>query len=236
MHMLSLPEPVPTGVQIWLLPLDLEAPLALADWAVLSENEKARVHRFHHHADRVRSTATRAALRRILGEYLQLEAALLIFATNANQKPFLPDYPQLTFNVAHSGGYALVAMGQAQYLLSLGVDIECHRADIELEGVVDYAFTPLERSFLAGYCNTGSANSSSYTSAFFRQWTGKEAALKAVGVGISEHLQDVSIRPTDDGQLSVEGGMAEWAPLRGHTLNAPPGYAAAIAWQSGGSA
>lgn len=228
---LCLPEFVPEGIQAWLLALDLEAPIADADWGLLAEEEKSRAERFHHHADCVRMVVTRAALRRQLGECLELAPSALCFTSGSNDKPQLKQKNAVAFNVSHSGGYALIAVSAAPSVASVGIDIEQHSV-VEFESLAEYAFTPVERGFLK-QCVQGDEESLgfSYESAFFLNWVAKEAVLKAVGVGISEHLQAVSVRTSNNGPLVVEHDITDWLPLHTCRLAAPQGYSAAIAWQ-----
>ena len=247
MRALPLPEPVPDGVQAWLLPLDLRAPIKQADWHLLSEDEKARAVRFHQRADRVRMAATRAALRRHLARHLGCAPAALRFELGPHDKPRLSPQvghkPAVTFNVSHCGEYALIAVSTAPGVASLGVDIEQRRADLNLEDLAEYAFTPSERAFLHR-CKPCAGESAAppgldYASAFFLTWVAKEAALKALGVGISEHLQTLSVRIVNERDktsstalnVALEHERVEWRPLQACRLKAPGGYCAAIAWQ-----
>jgi phosphopantetheinyl transferase len=58
---------------------------------------------------------------------------------------------------------------------------------------------------------------------FFRYWTAKEAYLKAIGVGIANHLQEAISAVSDR-------GWSQWE------LIVAPHYAAAVATQTQGSA
>jgi len=223
---LRLPDAVPRAIEAWLLPLDLDAPVAKADWKLLDDGEKARARRLHRHADRVRMVSTRAALRQLLGARLQREPASLCFESGPNRKPRLKQQHALAFNVSHSGSYALIAVGASPDIASVGVDIERHDPGIELDALAEYAFTPAERASLD--------TRSDRAPAFFDRWVAKEAVLKAVGVGIGEHLQQVSVHQYADGRLQVEHEMDAWLPLCGYRLDAPQNYSAAIAWQAAG--
>lgn len=229
---LSLPESVPEGIRAWLLLLDLATPIKDANWNLLSKEEKSQAKRFHHHADCVRMAATRAALRCQLGERLGCEPSSLCFELGPNDKPQLKRKNTPAFNVSHSGEYALIAVSAVPFVASLGIDIEQHDTGLEFEDLAECAFTPVEREFLK-QCNESSDKPLGlhYESAFFLNWVAKEAVLKAVGVGISEHLQAVSIRALNNGQLAVEHENTDWLPLHVCRLEAPQGYSAAIAWQ-----
>ncbi|MFN3984812.1 MAG: 4'-phosphopantetheinyl transferase family protein [Rhodocyclaceae bacterium] len=226
MRALSLPEAVPAGVEVWLLELDLDAPVPEADWRLLSDNEAARAHRYRRHEDRLRAVATRAALRRLLGERLDRPPASLSFDANLHGKPRLPIGTGIEFNVAHSGRCALIAVGVAPGLASLGVDVEQHHPAIDFDALAAHALTASERECLPARDDT-----ERFVADFFLRWAGKEAVLKAVGVGISENLQRISIQPRADGGLDVQDEKVEWPLLRAHVLDVQPDYAAALAWQ-----
>ena len=232
---LSLPESVPRGIQAWRLPLDVNAPIEKADWNLLDAEEKSRAERFHRHADRVRMVATRAALRRQLSACLGCQPSGLCFEFGTNDKPRLKQRPGIAFNVSHSGENALIAISTVAWVTSLGIDIQQQGAGLEFDDLAEYAFTPLEREFLNQDNESAHAalthNCKHDPSAFFCHWVMKEAVLKAAGVGIGEHLQTVSIYPSNNGRLAVEHAMPDWLPLHVCGLPAPPAYSAAIAWQ-----
>lgn len=225
---LRLPDAVPPDIEAWLLPLDLAEPVAEADWKLLDGGERARARRLLQHADRVRMVATRAALRQLLGARLQREPGSLNFESGANCKPRLKQERRSAFNVSHSGGYALIAVSASPVVASVGVDIERHDPGLEFDAVAEYAFTPAERTFLDSCRDRDDRN---HVSDFFDNWVAKEAALKAVGAGIGEHLQKISVQKFAGGRLQVEHEMDDWLPLRGYRLDAPQNYSAAIAWQ-----
>ena len=66
------------------------------------------------------------------------------------------------------------------------------------------------------------------TAAFFRAWTGKEAILKAEGVGLFGGVQEISI-PLDDEEQAATldcAGRSIWRLTR---LGVPDGYVGAVA-------
>lgn len=221
MRTLPLPETVPSGLEVWMLNLDLAAPLAAGDLAVLSEDERARASRYRRHADRQRAVSGRAALRRLLGARLRREPSTLSFTANRHGKPALQDGGAV-FNLAHSGNCVLIALADDNTLEAVGVDVERHDDSLDFAALAAYAFTAQERAALA---QTPHAP----TAAFFANWAAKEAVLKAVGVGIAEHLQALSIRHAADGRLDGAHAIRGWPRLRGQVLPLP-GYAAAVAW------
>jgi 4'-phosphopantetheinyl transferase len=126
----------------------------------------------------------------------------------------------------------LIAVSSDPLVVSLGIDIEQHSVDLEFESLAEYIFTSVERECLGqNHEFNEEFFGLNYVSAFFLNWVAKEAVLKAVGVGISEYLQAVSVRTLNNGQLAVEHEIADWLPLHTCRLAAPQGYSAAIAWQ-----
>lgn len=217
-----LPETVPAGLEVWMLSVDLAAPLAADDLALLSEEEQARASRYRRHADRQRAVSGRAALRRLLGARLRREPSTLRFTASRYGKPALQE-GGAAFNLAHSGDCVLIALADGDTLEAVGVDVERHDDSLDFTALAAYAFTAEERAALA-------ETQHAPTAAFFANWAAKEAVLKAVGVGIAEHLQALSIRCGADGRLDGTHAIRGWPRLRGQALSLVPGYAAAVAW------
>ena len=223
MLVLALPEGVPAGIAAWRLPLSLDAPPSEADWRVLSADEQVSALRLRQPADRVRSVATRAALRRKLGALLDRDPAALSFVLGRQGKPALAD-AALTFNVSHSGAEAAIAIAASQSVNALGVDVERCDGAIDIAGMASLAFTARERAAM-------DREPSRAHELFFKHWVGKEAVLKAMGHGIADHLQCIDIEPRGNGWLGVRQELLPGRSLGACLLPVPSGYAAAIAWQ-----
>ncbi|MBA2660487.1 MAG: 4'-phosphopantetheinyl transferase superfamily protein [Nitrosospira sp.] len=220
MLLLPLPEAVPPGIEVWLLELNLRMPVLDSDISLLSEGELTHALRFHRHEDRVRSISTRAALRRMLASRVKLPAEMLRFVTNCHGKPRLQHEVCIDFNVSHAGCFALIALSTGG---QVGVDIECRDRTIDAKSLGAYVFSHLERGI-------GLKTDED----FIERWVAKESVLKALGVGISEHLQAISIL-TDDGEtFRVEHDRPEWSRIRVWSIEAPNCYAAALAVKSPG--
>ena len=226
MRCLALPESVPCGVEAWLLELDLWKPVSDSDLALLSEDEHIRVLRFRQHQDRVRSVVTRAALRRLLAGRLMIPPDELRFVVNPYGKPRLYDYLGMEFNVSHSGCFALIALSTSG---QVGVDIEYGHRAIDAKSLSTYVFSTLERQSALQTAED-----------FIERWVAKESVLKAVGLGISEHLQAVSVLPSDsegyEEGYEIRHDHPEWGGIQAWSLSVPDGYAAALALQPNGTA
>ncbi len=220
MQRLPLPETVPAGVEVWLLRLNLQMPLQAADLSLLSRDERVHALRFHRHEDRVRSVATRAALRRLLAIRMRQRPEKLRFAVNLHGKPRLDDESGIEFNVSHAGRYALIALSTKG---QIGVDIEYRDRSLDVKSLGSYVFTRLERLV--------ALQVSDETDDFMARWVAKESVLKALGEGISDHLQAVSILPREwegDG-YEVVHDFPEWFGIKAWPIGAPEGYMAALA-------
>lgn len=206
-------------------------------WDCLSPEEHAHRASLRQAADRRRYAATRTALRRLLAQQLRCPPASLRFAAGAHGKPMLDMPGAPAFNVSHAGDYAWLAIGEAPGCDAVGVDIERIDPTLQgdwLHGVAAHSLTPCERAWL------GAQPAALMQGAFFSLWTAKEALLKALGVGIAEHLLHVSVLPSRDSARSRFTVMPESGPFAAfaaalarcelYGLRAPDGYAAAMAW------
>jgi 4'-phosphopantetheinyl transferase len=147
--------------------------------AILAPGERERADCFRLIEDRLRYTATRALLRIILGGYLGLDPHLLCFSYGQFGKPFLAaaqNFSGITFNVAHSGDYSLLAFGAGR---DVGIDIEHLRADRNVEQLARAMFAPSRYGeFLA-------RPEALRKKDFLQEWARREAVGKAQGSGIS---------------------------------------------------
>lgn len=182
----------PTGrVDLWRLRLD-EPLKAGSEASVLSSDEMARASRFHFEKDQLHFTRCRSALRGLLAGYLAIPAAEIRFEYLASAKPQLAaeQNPRaLQFNVSHSAGMALIAVGSEH---RLGVDIEKIRSDVDTASLAERFFSLRERAGLQALPDH------LRVPGFFACWTRKEAFLKATGDGFSFPLADFSVTTHPD--------------------------------------
>ncbi|WGT62995.1 4'-phosphopantetheinyl transferase family protein [Variovorax paradoxus] len=225
MRLMPWPDPVGEGIEVHCLHFDLAAePLAARQQ--LTHAERAKADRFARTADRVRFTETRAALRRLLAGRVGCEPAEVPIASGPHGKPYLDlagsNAP--LFNLSHSGAHALIVLGDAAVASAVGVDIEECKADVDAEAVASLAFTERE-------CNELHA-AADRLHALYSRWVAKEAVLKAIGVGVAEHLKSIGIHHGAEGKMALECAVPEWTNFKAVALQAPSGYAAAIAWRA----
>ena len=225
MRLMPLPDPVAEGIEVYCLHFDLAAE-PLAARRQLTPAERAKADRFARTADRVRFTETRAALRALLAGRVGCEPDEVPLASGAHGKPYLDlaGSSAPPFNLSHSGAHALIVLGDAAAASEVGIDIEECNADVDADAIAASAFTERE-------CNELHA-AADRLHALYSRWVAKEAVLKAIGVGVAGHLKSIGIHHGADGQIALECADPEWTNFKAVALQAPPGYAAAIAWRA----
>jgi 4'-phosphopantetheinyl transferase len=216
-------------VHVWradLARLDARA-WELAD--VLSPDELERAARFRFERDRRRFVLSRAALRIILGIYIESKPESVRFTHNSFGKPMLGGDAArvpLHFNASHSHELALYAFSAEQ---EVGVDVEQIRAEFASEDVAARFFSRREVEVLRGVAPELRPR------AFFDCWARKEAYVKARGEGLSYPLDKfaVSLAPGETAALlSDELDPAETPQWLIAELRPADGYAAALAVRS----
>lgn len=96
-------------------------------------------------------------------------------------KPYLADYPEIHFNLSHSGDYVCCAVSDDP----VGVDIQ---KKIKLrEKLAERFFTPSEKQLLS------ECEELQREDLFFRMWSIKESYLKLTGEGLSGGLSGFEI-------------------------------------------
>ena len=165
------------GEHVCIHRIDLDLLAQRADCTAREERDAWRASRFRFERDRRRYLASRLALRHLLAAALGADLAALRLAEDGNGKPCLVDEPdRCHFNLSHSGGLALIALSRAA---PVGVDLEL-AGMMEADGdLVAACLCPAER------CQWNAIGLAARRRAFLDLWTRKEAALKAVGLGLS---------------------------------------------------
>lgn len=157
--------------------------------ALLSPDERQRATRLRSPDDQRRFTVARGMLRQLLGHYLDVAPADLVFSYGSSGKPRLKNAHGLHFNLAHSGERAAYAVSTVR---PVGIDIEFVARNIEFERIARRFFAPNEFAALI------KLPTSRRRRAFFRLWTAKEAVIKATGKGLAQSLDAFEIDLTSD--------------------------------------
>jgi len=220
---MSLPALDNHQVHVWAVQLETsEAEIAHLT-SLLSTEEVSRADRIPVAGVRQRYIIARASLRRILAFYTGSRAAALDFEYGQAGKPHLAGNTGLNFNLSYSQNVARVAVAMHR---SVGIDIQAIELVTDPESVARHVFSPIEISGLL------SQPAHERQMVFTQVWVRKEAYIKALGVGFSQHTHrfSVSSDPEDMDALrndeSNHLATAEWRLMQ---ITAPTGYCAALA-------
>ena len=210
-------------IDLWTVDLGDDGWPAAALEALLSDEELVRAERFRHPHDRRSFVLGRGIVRSLLARYLGVPAVALV--ADRWKKPHLaePSDSELTFNLSHSGGLLVLAVGSVE---AVGVDIERVRAGVDHEGLAARFFAPAEYATLSGLPADERQNG------FFSCWTRKEALVKANGMGLALPLDSfvVSVRPDEPAELLEPGDYLDTpAGWWFHDFTPRVGYCGALA-------
>lgn len=179
----------PAGVMhLWRFSLETDQTTHSRDWIVLNDEERTRAGRMRHLPSRFRFVAARAHLRETLARYTGQSPAAVQFIYGEHGKPFLPSKENQIapdFNLTHAGECALLAITTGA---RVGVDLEDASRPIRIMSIARRFFTSHEIERLENIHEQALRQRH-----FFEIWTAKEAALKALGGGITLGLDSVSI-------------------------------------------
>ena len=146
---------------------------------LLSEEELKRYKRFHFDEHKHQFLVSRALLRSVLGEYLSLEPAEIIFEQNSWGKPEIhadQNDQALRFNLSHTDGLVALAVTKTK---RIGIDVEPIAREAELLKLADRYFSEAESLALK------QVPEEEINHDFFSYWTLKESYIKAVGMGLA---------------------------------------------------
>lgn len=215
-------------VHVWAVSLEIEASELRSLEARLPLDERMRASRFLRAEPRRNFVASRAAMRVILGRYLEMPPAEVAIHYDSNSKPRLAGKAAasgLRFNLTHSGDLALVAVVEG---CDIGVDAEMLRPVEHWRHIAGRYFHPAEVDAISA------ANPGEQNEAFLRCWTRKEAILKVSGTGLANTLDSFAVpwNATFCAWVELPAAANPSTTLRQYWLQslAPrPGYVAAVA-------
>jgi 4'-phosphopantetheinyl transferase len=179
----------PHTIDFWSFSLNCEPELVSRAEKLLTKEEKAQTghFRFEHHRRRF---IVRRSMRRVLIAHLNgIEPGEVRIVAPHNEKPRLRGNNNVSeFNSSHSGDRAVIVTAKCP----LGVDLEALDRPIDVIRFARHSFTNDEyRDIRQHHGNTRQL-------AFFNCWTGKEAYVKALGLGLSKKLRSFSVHCAAD--------------------------------------
>jgi len=171
----------PDEVHLWWATLDVSDTEVPHLRRILNQQELERADRFRVPHVARRFIAARATLRTLLGRATATDPDRVEFSYGNHGKPSVIGAP--FFNASDSGGTVVVAMARQQ----VGVDVEELRSLHNPGRLARRICTPDELELLE------SVPESEADASLLRLWTYKEAALKAVGLGLPGGLRNVEV-------------------------------------------
>lgn len=113
--------------------------------------------------------------------FLKGEAEPFEIAYGKNGKPYLAQYPDIHFNLSHSGDYVCCAVSD----VPVGIDLQ-KITDVK-EGIARRFFTDKDNQRLAR------CDGENWKKLFFRMWSVKESYIKLTGKGMTQGLDTFEI-------------------------------------------
>jgi 4'-phosphopantetheinyl transferase len=197
--------------------------------ALLSDEERQRLMRFHFERDRLLFLAAHALLRITLSRHASIQPYAWRFHTSSHGRPEIAEPgSRLRFSLAHTHGLAACAIVLDR---DIGLDVEYLASGPPLD-VVERFFLPREQFEILN------ASSDVRARRFLERWTLKEAYVKARGLGLSLPPDRFSMyRDADERwQVAFEAPLADdperWSFWTWRLKN---GHQAALAIDLGGS-
>jgi 4'-phosphopantetheinyl transferase len=222
---LSSPE---SDIQIWIANVDSISPEEIEHLLTsLNASERKHAAQFRSKRDQHRYVAAHGLLRLALGRTLGCPATTLVLEKSAQGKPELrqseDDGRRLTFNLSHSAGWALIAIGWDR---QLGVDLETTESLPD----DDESLSKLAASVLSDRELTiwnAIPSPVKRRAAFLRTWTRKEAYVKATGEGLHHDLATIELADAAPFDLPSAKRLGDsWIV---HDLSVPVELTAALA-------
>lgn len=152
--------------------------------ALLAPEERDRARRIVAPLARRRFVAGRVALRSVLSRRARTRPSRIVLTYGPNGKPCAPG-SGLTFNVAHSDTWILIAVAETH---EIGVDVEEAFTLAEAAALTRKVLDVREAARVAA------SSFNVRPSIFQRYWVAKEALLKAAGDGFGRSPIDVHVR------------------------------------------
>ena len=159
----------------------------------MSEYRQNKINQAKNQKDKNLSLAAGILIQKALTQR-GIDEKSVIYAQNKNGKSFITNYPELHFNVSHSGTFAMAVFADFE----VGCDIEKVKT-IDLK-IPKRFFCPAEYEKILSQKDVNAQ-----TELFYRFWTIKESFLKATGFGLSLPMNKFEVNLNEKVILPVEG-------------------------------
>lgn len=173
----------------------------------LPEAGKLRVRDRLNNTSKLQTVAGELLARYSVGRYLGNPEQEITLVFGEKGKPHIGNLADIHFNISHSGYYVVCAVTTQE----LGIDVErIRKVDLRIA----------ERFFSASEIHDlMEQDVNNRMHYFITLWTIKESYLKAIGRGLTQHLNSFTIRKNDDSYLLTGNQEAEGYGIETHQLN-----------------
>jgi len=180
----------------------------------LPEAGKLRVRDRHNLTSKLHTVAGELLARYSVGNFIGNSDQEIVLRFGEKGKPHIENIPDVHFNISHSGSYVVCAVAHAE----IGIDVERVRK-VNLR-VAERFFSETEIKDLM------SCTENDRMHYFITLWTIKESYLKAIGRGLTQHLNSFTIVKNDDSYLLTGNKEAEGYGIE--TFELSPEYLMAV--------
>jgi 4'-phosphopantetheinyl transferase len=180
------------AIQLWRVDLDRPLPMLPRPEQILTPEETNRASRFAYEVHRTRFIRARAAMRVLLGRRLGVAPHRVPLRVGSYGKPYVESRPPLAFNLSHSEGCAVIAIGGSN---PFGIDVEVVRDMPDAYSVAKLVFSATELRRLR--------EATDRIASFLKGWTRKEAVIKALGLGFSADARAFTVSLGEPAALEV---------------------------------
>lgn len=146
-------------------------------YPLVSADRQKKISRYRFDKDKKLSCGAYLLLKKLLDEIDIKDAK---FKTQKYGKAYLSNYPDIHFNLSHSGKYVACAIADTP----IGVDIEYNDSEIDLNIAKHYFFNTEYTRII---------ESENPSDEFFKYWVLKESYMKYTGLGFHLNLDEFEI-------------------------------------------
>lgn len=168
---------------------------------------KMRVQNRQNLTSKLQTVAGELLARYSVGYFLRKPGFEINLVFGEKGKPHIGNLQDVHFNISHSGHYVVCAVAETE----IGIDVERIRK-VDLR-IAERFFSPSEINDLMAH---DEATRMHY---FITLWTIKESFLKAIGRGLTQHLNSFTIVKNGDSYLLTGNEEAARYGIETHQLN-----------------
>lgn len=171
---------ISSETQFWLVDISHDILFFLESLDLLDRQERIKAGKYFQEADQYRYITGKVLGKLVLSRLLSISPEEITFEKARNGKPYLRGFPNIHFNLSHSGDKVALLVSNSP----CGIDVEEDKPGLDYLPLMRYAFHSREIEWV----NV----SSEPRLAFYKIWTAKEALLKAHGSGLIDDLPSIN--------------------------------------------